>query len=247
MIAMRSLSASEILEAWERGLGQSPIQRALELLSPVYPQATWDSLAGLSIGRRDAELLALREQLFGPEMAAVAACPQCGGQLDLTLNATEIRSAGPLEQEDSVAMAVAGYELRFRLPNSEDVAAAMNRSDIDGGRRRLIGRCLLSAQFEWAPVVFDELPDEALDAVSERMASADPLADIQLALACPSCSHHWRAGFDIVSFLWREIESTAGRLLRDVHTLAMAYGWHERDILSLSPARREYYLALMGT
>lgn len=244
---MRSLSASEILEAWERGLSQSPIQRALELLSPVHPEATWDSLAGLSIGRRDAELLALREQLFGAEMAAVAACPQCGGQLDLTLNTAEIRSAGPLEPEDRIGMAVAGFEVQFRLPNSEDVAAAMNRSDSDGGRRRVIGRCLLSAQFEDAPVAFDEVPDEVLDAVSKRMASADPLADIQLRLACASCSHRWQAGFDIVSFLWREIESTAGRLLRDVHTLATAYGWQERDILSLSPARREYYLALMGT
>jgi hypothetical protein len=78
------------------------------------------------------------------------------------------------------------------------------------------------------------------------MAKADPLADIQLALSCPFCGLGWKAAFDIVSFLWREIESLAGRLLRDVHTLAFAYGWHERDILALSPMRRQFYLALIG-
>jgi hypothetical protein len=243
---MRSLSAAEVLRAWERGLTQSPIQRALELLSSVYPQASSDWLSGLSIGRRDAELLALRQQTFGPEMAAMAVCPQCGGQLDITLNAAEMRSVCAPEPREKVDLTVAGYELQFRLPNSEDLAV-LNRNEVDGGRRQLLGRCLFSVQQDGELVKPDRWPDEVMDAVSERMASADPLADIQLALSCPFCGHCWRAAFDIVSFLWREIESLAGRLLRDVHTLASAYGWNERDILALSPARRQFYLALIGT
>jgi len=243
---MRSPSASEILEVWERGLTQSPIQRALELLAPVCPEASSVSLSGLSIGRRDAELLALREQLFGPEMAAVAACPQCGARLDLTLNASEMRSCCPPELEDNVALTLAGYELQFRLPNSGDLADVLKWNDSDGGRYRLVRLCFLSAQRDGAPVGFDRLPDEVLNAVSEQMASADPLADIQLGLCCPLCRHCWRAAFDIVSFLWREIESAAGRLLRDVHTLASTYGWPEKDILALSPVRRQFYLTLTG-
>jgi hypothetical protein len=243
---MRSLTAAEILRAWERGLTQSPNQRALELLSQVYPQASSDWLSGLSIGRRDAELLALREYTFGPEMAAVAVCPQCGGRLDINLNAAEMRSVCASEPEDTVALTVAGYELQFRLPNSEDLEA-LNRNEVDGGRKQLLDRCLFSALHDGAPVAADRLPNEVMDAVSERMASADPLADIQLGLSCPFCGHRWRAAFDIASFLWREIESLAGRLLRDVHTLASAYGWHENDILALSPVRRQFYLALIGT
>jgi hypothetical protein len=53
--------------------------------------------------------------------------------------------------------------------------------------------------------------------------------------------------FDIVTFLWREIENLAGHLLRDVHTLASAYGWRESDILALSAARRDFYLAALGS
>jgi len=34
--------------------------------------------------------------------------------------------------------------------------------------------------------------------------------------------------------------------LSDVHTLARAYGWRERDILTLSPTRRQFYLNMVG-
>jgi len=245
---MRSLSAPELLGAWERGLTQSLIQRALELLSAVYPQVSPDSLPGLSIGQRDAELLALREQLFGPEMEGVAVCPQCRNQLDLTLNAREMRSACVPEPEAEVTLNVSGYELQFRLPNSEDLEAIADfgRNGAGEAQERLLSRCMLSAQRDGAPVACNRLPREVVDAVSDRMALADPLADIQLAASCPLCNHHWRAAFDIVSFLWSEIDSLAARLLRDVHALASAYGWHERDILTLSPVRRHFYLALIG-
>jgi hypothetical protein len=243
---MRSLSASELLGAWERGLNQSLVQRALELLATVYPQASPECLLGLSIGRRDAELLALREQLFGPQMAGVAVCPQCAGRLDLTLNAFEMRCACAPEPEAEVILRVNEYELQFRHPNSEDLAVALAGNDASEARDRLLGRCLLSVQREGIPVACDHLPDEVADAVSDRMAQADPLADVHLALSCPLCDHHWQAAFDIVSFLWREIESLAARLLREVHALASAYGWPESDILALSPVRRDFYLASLG-
>ena len=47
---------------------------------------------------------------------------------------------------------------------------------------------------------------------------------------------------DILSFLWAEVDSLAKRLLCDVHILAWAYGWREKDILALSEFRRRYYL-----
>jgi hypothetical protein len=242
VIVMRSLSASELLEAWERGLNQSPIQRALELLWAVYPQATIASLASLAIGRRDAELLALREQLFGSEMAGVAVCPQCGGRLDLTLSAREMLLART-EPEAEESLCMDGYELRFRLPNSEDLTAALQYQNAQQAERLMLSRCLVSILRDGAAVECDELPQVIVEAVSGRMTEVDPLADVQVAVACPSCHHRWRGAFDIVSFLWSEIDSLAARLLRDVHTLATAYGWSETDILALSPARRQFYLA----
>ena len=78
------------------------------------------------------------------------------------------------------------------------------------------------------------------------MALADPMAEIRLALNCVGCSNQWEETLDIASFLWTEIASRAKRLLREVHTIASAYGWTEGEILSLSEARRALYLEMVG-
>ena len=92
----------------------------------------------------------------------------------------------------------------------------------------------------------DELPAEVLAGVAERMEAVDPQANAELILACPSCDHEWQALFDIAPFLYAEIRAWAHRLLRDVHTLASAYGWREADILAMSRWRRDAYLAMVG-
>ena len=244
-MVMSSLSAPELLRAWERGLNQPLLQRSVVLLSFAYPQVSSGSLHRLAIGRRDAELLALRERIFGSQMTGVAVCPGCGLRLDLTLDVTEMRTAGAAEPDAQLSLSIGSYELQFRSPTSEDLAEALDPDDPEGSETRLLSLCVLSAHYNGEPVSSDDLPVEIAAAVSESMASADPLADIRLALSCPSCGQQWRAAFDIVSFLWREVESLATRLLREVHTLATAYGWSENDILTLSPARRHFYLSML--
>jgi hypothetical protein len=86
--------------------------------------------------------------------------------------------------------------------------------------------------------------DEDLDQIGQSLARADPLAETRLALRCPVCESQWEENLDIVSFLWREIEARARRLLFEIHTLASAYGWAEADILSLSEHRRALYFEM---
>jgi hypothetical protein len=87
-------------------------------------------------------------------------------------------------------------------------------------------------------------PDGVRRAAIDSLAAADPLADISLQLVCPACGHAWAVVFDIVDFLWRELEDWAVRTLRDVHDLARAYAWREADILNLSSLRRQLYLEM---
>ena len=77
------------------------------------------------------------------------------------------------------------------------------------------------------------------------MAVADPLAEIRLALCCPSCGDESTETIEIVSFLWGEIEARGKRLLTEVHAIAAAYGWTEAEALALSPARRAFYLEMV--
>ena len=71
------------------------------------------------------------------------------------------------------------------------------------------------------------------------------MARIDLELHCSQCGIASAALLDIVSFFWTEIVSGARRIALEVHALASAYGWSEREILSLAPARRRRYLALV--
>jgi hypothetical protein len=243
---MRALSATELLGVWERGLTQAPVQRALELLAAASVETPRDSLAGLSIGRRDASLLTLRERTFGPRMASLVVCPHCGQQLELTFNVDDVRAGSPAEPAPEIAMTISSYEVQFRLPNSADVAAVAERPDSSEKRQLLFERCLLAARCNGEATTPNRLPADVIDAVAERMAQTDPQADVQLGISCPSCGHRWRAALDVVSFFWSEIDAWAHRVLREVHTLASAYGWHESEILALSPWRRQLYLEMVG-
>ncbi len=243
---MRAPSAGELLDVWEAGFAQAPTERALGLLAVVCPEISRDALAALSIGQRDGKLLALRESLWGPRMAAVVVCPACRERLELSLDTREMLSNSQQKQPGEIPMCIADYTMTFRLPTSLDVIAAAYQTDLEACRTIILQRCLLSAQQGGGPVNSDQLPSEVVAGVVKCMAEVDPLADIQLEFTCPSCEHRWRAVFDIVSFLWTEIEVWGWRILSDVHTLARAYGWCERDILTLSSTRRQFYLEMVG-
>jgi hypothetical protein len=243
---MRALSTAELLHIWEWGLTQPPAERALMLLAAASPDVPQPMLASLSIGQRDAQLLTLREWTFGPQLASLATCPGCGELLEQTLSVEDIRLPRDVEPSEVLSVKVESYEVRFRLPNSLDLAAIADHKDLGASRHRLLERCLLAAHRNEEELSADQLPANVVDALVDRMAEADPQADVQLALSCPACGHQWQAVFDIVSFFWSEINAWAYRILREVHTLASAYGWREADILALNPWRRQMYLEMVS-
>jgi hypothetical protein len=204
--------------------------------------ANWEQLARLPVGQRDEQLLMLREQTFGPRLASYAECPQCEERLEFEIEASQIRQPPALELQASGEgyLETAGYRVRFRLPDSLDMAAAATSTDLSSARKTLLERCVLAIEQEGQPV--GQLPAAVESQLAEQIAQADPQADVRLDLSCPACGHNWGLSFDIESFLWAEVNSLAKRLLREVHTLAHAYGWREADILSMSARRRQAYL-----
>jgi hypothetical protein len=243
---MRGLSAREILALWEVGQSQNPADRALTLLAAWCPKTPREDLEQMNIGERDARLLAFRESLFGPQFSGLAHCPECNAGLELAFHSSEVRTGDSPESAGPFSFSVGDCEFTCRLPNSADLLAAVRNGKADLVSAALFERCLLEKRRDGVEIATASLPAAAVDAIVSEMARRDPQADIRFALVCPDCSHRWEAIFDIVSFAWNEISAWAGRLLRQVHTLAMAYGWREIDILSMSPLRREAYLEMLG-
>src|SRR3954451_21058126 len=95
---MRGVTAAELLSAWEQGLGQPSFRRALILLSAACPEWPTEQLARLSIGQRDARLLALRERIFGAELVSVTTCSACGEEMEFTCGTADIRVAALADQ-----------------------------------------------------------------------------------------------------------------------------------------------------
>ena len=124
----------------------------------------------------------------------------------------------------------------FRLPTSRDLARALAHPDANYAAMRLLESCQVEG---------DAPGEQDLEAAGEKMSRADPLAEIRLDLACPACGHEWEETLDLGAFVWSKIETRAKRLLREVHALGSAYGWSEKEILSLSPARRSFYLEMV--
>jgi hypothetical protein len=255
---MHALSASDLLEIWERGAGGNPVEQALAILGAAFPQASMGKLAGLSVAQRDAALFGLHEQTFGPQLKGLVACPACGEQLELGFDTHELRAAGILPADlvpgaetiepdgAETSLRIKGYQVVFRLPTSADLEEVVSLPDQALARRQLLEACLVSVRRKDRDVPAHELPTDILGAIVAGMEAAAPLANLTVACACPACEHTWEVVLDIVSYFWSEISAWAVRMLHEVHSLASSYGWREADILAMSAWRRQRYLELIG-
>lgn len=230
---MRALTQNECIVLWESGRALHPLDRAVLAVQSALPD-THESVADWPIGRRNRALAQIRAAAFGA-LRGWAACRGCAERLEFDLDTRSITDAAQPSEADSVW--ARGH--RYRVPTSRDLAAVVDAPDVDAAVRDLVRRCRQD-------VGGAVCADADIDEVSECMAAADPLAEIRVSFDCPSCGAHFEENVDLVSFLWSEIEAAAKRALAEVHALARAYGWRERDILSLSAARRDYYLKLVS-
>ena len=234
---MRALTSFDCLNLWESGAGLHPLDQGMLALGAAMPDAPEETLADWPLGRRNMALAQLRCASFGPRLLGWTACSRCGEKLevefDARLLADDATSHGRALEESVV---VNGRS--FRLPTARDLANAARETDERLAAIRLVESCRLKPadSFAWS--------DEELEQIGQKLAMADPLAETRLALRCPACENEWEENLDIVSFLWREIEARARKLLFEIHTLALAYGWTEADILSLSDRRRTLYLEM---
>lgn len=174
--------------------------------------------ADLPLSERDRRLLTIRAETFGPSMAGRASCPGCGAELEMDLDAVALAEALLSETDQDL-----------RPLTSRDLAAVAGAEDIAGALRlRIAG---------------PGLDNDAAAKVDRKIAEAAERAELGIRLTCADCAAGWTEALDVSAFVWAEVEAAAVGLLAEVADIAAAYGWAERDILGLSPARRLAYLA----
>ena len=228
-----------VLQAWERGSGRPLGERAAYALH-IAPQS--DQPAPTALFERDAALLRLRIDLLGPLVDAVVHCPACGSAFDVPVDLTVLEP--PAVAAEAVTVTADGYSVVVRPPAPEDLHG-LDHLDPAAFADALFRRCVETATWVGEPVAVAVLPDAirraAAQALSDR-GMESPAAD----LLCGTCGAGWRAPVDIARMVLGDIDAWVTRQLADVHRIASVYHWTERDILALSPARRQFYLEAIG-
>jgi hypothetical protein len=237
-----------MLAAWDEGAGASPARRALLLLALAAPDEAMDELVGLPLGGQNRRILQLRVRFFGASLHAVTECPECAIPVEVTLDARELLSppdpdsgsGGHAEGSGDASLPLLweemeGGRLGFRVPTVGDVLALSEEPGASGVT--LLERCLERGGDRPAT-----LSEDIVERIAVRMAEEDPLAELELALACPDCGAAWSVPLDLPAYLWSEVDGWARRTLDQIHGLALAYGWTEGETLSLPPRRRRAYL-----
>jgi hypothetical protein len=232
-VPSRAPASAELLEAWETGRVQHPLDRALTLLR-AFTGIERRRLAEISIGERDELLLSLRRRFFGDQLEAVCRCEHCGEPNEFAIDASALPVRPERDGSPAVSLERDGVTIAVRLPNSFDVAAVAGL-DEEQALHDLIARCTIG------DVVASGDDVEQLDAL---MREAEPLAALDLGFACCACARSNAVAFDAAAFLWSDVADASRRLLFDVDALARAYGWSEAEILALSPRRRASYVRL---
>lgn len=230
---MRTLTQTDLLALWETGRSLHSLDQGVMAVEAVCPEAK-ESIADWPLGRRNRALVELHGRAFGGPLRGWAACPQCEEKLEFEFDGRSMAAEMYPEQDASVE--VDGE--RFRLPTSRDLAAMVGETDARRAAQSLLWRLHTTGEKgAWS--------DAQIEAVGERLAEADPLAEIRLSFACPRCDAAFEESLDLPWFVWSEMEARVRRVLAEVHTLALTYGWSETEILRLTPARRELYLEMV--
>ncbi len=246
---MITFSSADYLELWERGFRLHALDRGLLALGAALPETTYEALADWPLGRRNRALVELCCGCFGPKLQGRVCCPQCAKELEFQIDSQAVLGREPepgaqlvsvkegVGRSTGAAIVVRGHS--FHLPSTRDLAKAASETDFRSAVTQLVESCRTESG---EGAVWQ---DEELEEIGERMASADPLSEIRLKFDCAECGHQWDESLDIVAFVWLEIEARAKRLLMEIHTLATAYSWSEKEILSLSEPRRRLYLEMV--
>jgi hypothetical protein len=240
---LAGLDGEEILRAWEAAAATKPLGRCAAVLREILTDLPVDP-AALPVGRCDTLLLALRVGTFGSQLSGVSSCPGCDVDVDVDIDADAVLARLPPAETDygeEYLLESGDYAVRYRLPSTADLLAA---ADTDDPAARITQRCVSGIRRRDTTIAVADLPPDMLAEVAERMAAADPAADIRLRVTCPECATEWSARLDVAGVFDAELTGAALAILGEIDELATRYGWSEQQILALSPTRRRTYLEL---
>jgi hypothetical protein len=134
------LSAAQLLEVVDAGADGDAAARGRVLLAAAAPREPDPD--ALSLGQRDAHVLALRCSTFGDTLPARVHCPACNVLLTVRIPREHLPA---LSEAASVELVVDDVRVVARAPDGAALAAAAACFDVWLARAALIRSCVVAA------------------------------------------------------------------------------------------------------
>ena len=194
----------------------------------------------LTAFERDRLLAEVYQRTFGPRVESTTRCTLCGDLFDLTFEIGDLLAACGFTESSSSFQSEVCREpdgtfllpsgLRFRLPTGADEMAVVGLPP-DQAELALLHSCIIESK-----------KGVDLDAVQQAMEDVAPVLNLDLDAHCPECGGKQLVHFDIQFYLLRALEQQNKQVGREIHRLAVAYGWSLNEILSLSRTQRRRFV-----
>ena len=169
-------------------------------------------------------------------------CAGCGETMEIDLDAAAFDLADP--DETFSCRPDAANELRVRLPTGADQVGWLDipSTDADELQRTMATRLVVAVNgvavaSDWC------IPQEWIEPLAAELEQHDRGTGLELCTSCPSCGRDAGIALDLEARLLALLRAQQHTLLEQIHQLAAAYHWSERDILALTAQRRRFYLA----
>jgi hypothetical protein len=232
----RGHPAATVLGLASRLWAQPPDRAGGPWSAPCPPH--WQDLPAVTVGTL---ALSMRRAWLGDLVRTETICadPSCGQPVDIEFSITAYLDYHRPRKARWTAPASApgwhvltGTDVQFRVPMISDLLAALQSPDPEA---LLAGRCIRPDR---VPAAISRRIDRALTALA-------PSQTNQVTGTCPECGQPLSLTFEPVSYALTELRAAAASVYEQVSLVAAAFGWPEREILSMPRRRRSIYSELV--
>ncbi|MEO8845426.1 MAG: hypothetical protein ABI591_34040 [Kofleriaceae bacterium] len=187
-----------------------------------------ETVWSLAVQTRILLLLGISELSLADPIEAYLTCT-CGATAIVELATDELaRFAGERRRDD---LTVAGITLR--LPTGRDQLRWAQLAGSDD-----VARTVMSE------LAGERLSDALVAAADALLTEVDPLIELEVESACPSCDKPLARQIDLERIALTRLRNARRVLLQHVHAIASTYHWTETTIAELPAWRRAEYAAL---
>lgn len=193
-------------------------------------------------------VLAMTEATDRLELQAACGSRACAElfEFELPLAMLMAQARAPAEEVVWLTLGDGGHHrsVSMRRPRGADLRAWRRASLQQAGpanTRQAAVKAMLDSLIVEGEITID---DEA--ELAATLAAMDPLVAFTVTCPCPVCGENNAVRVDLEQIVLARLRRCQTALLREIHLLATHYGWSEREVLAVPPARRRRYLDWLG-